>query len=115
MKFGRGDAYLLLTVVIWGNTFPTAKYVLGVLPPTVYASTRYLLAAATLMIVLAWRQGLVLPRRQDWLPLIGFDELLNLSADVEANRTFYKPWSDCVNGSAPAWSCMVEPIENEGA
>ena len=49
------------------------------------------------------------------LPLIGFDELLNLSADVEANRTFYKPWSDCVNGSAPAWSCMVEPIENEGA
>lgn len=72
MKFGRGDAYLLLTVVIWGNTFPTAKYVLGVLPPTVYASTRYLLAAATLMIVLAWRQGLVLPRRQDWLPLIGF-------------------------------------------
>lgn len=68
----RGDAYLLLTVIIWGNTFPTAKYVLGVLPPNVYASTRYLLAAITLMIVLVWRQGLVLPRRQDRLPLIGF-------------------------------------------
>jgi drug/metabolite transporter (DMT)-like permease len=71
LKFSPGDAWLLLTVVIWGNTFPTAKYVLGVLPPTVYASTRYLLAAATLMAILAWRQGLTLPRRQDWLPLIG--------------------------------------------
>ena len=71
-KLDRGDAWLLLTVIIWGNTFPTAKYVLGVLPPTVYASTRYLLAAATLMAVLAWRQGLKPPRRQDWLPLIGF-------------------------------------------
>ena len=72
LKPDRGDAWLLLTVVIWGNTFPTAKYVLGVLPPTVYASTRYLLAAVTLMAVLAWRQGLTLPRRQDLLPLIGF-------------------------------------------
>lgn len=77
MKFGkngfdRGDAYLLLTVIIWGNTFPTAKYVLGVMPPNVYASTRYLLAAVTLMVVLAWREGLRLPRRQDLLPLIGF-------------------------------------------
>lgn len=72
MKVDRGDALLLLTVIIWGNTFPTAKYVLGVMPPGVYASTRYLLAAVTLMAVLAWRQGLKPPRRQDLLPLIGF-------------------------------------------
>ncbi|HEX6958539.1 MAG TPA: DMT family transporter [Ferrovibrio sp.] len=65
----RGDVFLLLTVIIWGNTFPTAKYVLDVLPPTVYASTRYLLAAITLMLALAWRQGLKPPRRQDILPL----------------------------------------------
>lgn len=71
MKFQRGDAFLLLTVIIWGNTFPTAKYVLGVMPPTVYASTRYLLAAITLMIVLAWREGLKLPRRRDLLVLAG--------------------------------------------
>lgn len=77
MKFdkasvNRGDAYLLLTVIIWGNTFPTAKYVLGVMPPTVFASTRYLLAAFTLMAVLAWREGLKLPQRRDLLPLAGF-------------------------------------------
>lgn len=71
-SFDRGDIYLLLTVIVWGNTFPTAKYVLGVMPPTVYASTRYLLAAFTLMAVLAWRQGLKLPQRRDLLPLIGF-------------------------------------------
>jgi drug/metabolite transporter (DMT)-like permease len=71
MKLQRGDAFLLLTVIIWGNTFPTAKYVLGIMPPTVYASTRYLLAAATLMMVLAWREGLKLPRRRDLLVLIG--------------------------------------------
>jgi len=72
MKWDRGDAYLLLTVIIWGNTFPTAKYVLGIMPPTVYASTRYLLAAITLMAVLAWREGLKLPRRSDLLALAGF-------------------------------------------
>lgn len=71
-RFDRGDAYLLLTVIIWGNTFPTAKYVLGIMPPTVYASTRYLLAAITLMAVLAWREGLKLPRRSDLLALTGF-------------------------------------------
>jgi ribose transport system substrate-binding protein len=49
------------------------------------------------------------------LPLISFDELLNLSADVEANRAFYQPWANCVNGSAPVWSCNLEPIENESA
>jgi drug/metabolite transporter (DMT)-like permease len=79
MKVDRGDALLLLTVIIWGNTFPTAKYVLNVLPPGVYASTRYLLAAVTLMAVLAWKQGLKLPRRQDLLPLIGFG-LLGITA-----------------------------------
>jgi drug/metabolite transporter (DMT)-like permease len=71
LKPDRGDAYLLLTVIIWGNTFPTAKYVLGIMPPTVYASTRYLLAALTLMAVLAWREGLKLPRRSDLLALTG--------------------------------------------
>lgn len=70
-KIDRGDIYLLLTVIVWGNAFPTAKYVLGIMPPAVFSSTRYLLAALTLMAVLAWRQGLKLPQRRDLLPLIG--------------------------------------------
>jgi hypothetical protein len=49
------------------------------------------------------------------LPLISFDELLAMSADPAATREFYKPWSDCMNGTSPAWSCLLEPIENEGA
>jgi drug/metabolite transporter (DMT)-like permease len=71
-KIDRGDIYLLFTVFIWGNTFPTAKYVLGILPPDVFASTRYLLAAITLMAILVWREGLKLPQRRDLLPLLGF-------------------------------------------
>lgn len=72
MKIDRGDIYLLATVFVWGNTFPTAKYVLGVLPPEVFASTRYLLAAFTLMAILIWREGFRLPQRRDLLPLLGF-------------------------------------------
>ncbi|MBP7064408.1 DMT family transporter [Ferrovibrio sp.] len=60
-----GDLYLLVTVAIWGNTFPTAKYVLGSLPPFSYAGIRYFIAALALMGLLAWRQGLSLPRRRD--------------------------------------------------
>ncbi|MCW0232365.1 MAG: DMT family transporter [Ferrovibrio sp.] len=71
-RFERGDLYLLLTVIVWGNTFPTAKYVLGVIPPDIFASTRYLLAAFTLMGILIWREGLKLPQRRDLLPLLGF-------------------------------------------
>ncbi|WP_370152447.1 DMT family transporter [Ferrovibrio sp.] len=71
MKPERGDLFMLMAVIVWGNTFPTAKYVLTVLPPPVYAASRYLLAAATLMIVLALRGGLQPPRRQDLPGLIG--------------------------------------------
>ena len=71
-RFERGDLYLLLTVIVWGNTFPTAKYVLGVMPPDMFASSRYLLAAFTLMGILIWREGLKLPQRRDLLPLLGF-------------------------------------------
>src|SRR3546814_11443793 len=40
MKPGRGDLAMLTSVFIWGNTFPTAKYVLTVLPPPVYADRK---------------------------------------------------------------------------
>jgi len=49
------------------------------------------------------------------LPLISFDELLALSADPAANRTFYAPWSQCATGETPTWACVLEPIENEAA
>lgn len=49
------------------------------------------------------------------LPLISFDELLALATDPAATREFYKPWSDCANGTTAMWACMLEPIENEAA
>jgi drug/metabolite transporter (DMT)-like permease len=72
--FSTADFYLLLTVFIWGNTFPVAKYILGFLPPMAYATTRYLLAALVLLGLMAMRGGLQPPRRRDIpaLALLGF-------------------------------------------
>ncbi len=73
-----GDLYLLVTVAIWGNTFPTAKYVLGSLPPFSYAGIRYFTAALALMALLAWRQGLAPPRRRD-VPALALLGLLGIT------------------------------------
>ncbi|MBC7810155.1 MAG: substrate-binding domain-containing protein [Burkholderiales bacterium] len=48
------------------------------------------------------------------LPSVSFDELLAMSSDPAATAEFYTPWSDCITGAASPWSCVLEPIENEG-
>src|SRR3546814_11919861 len=53
-----------LTTTLFPYT-PLFRSVLPGLPPPVYAASRYLLAALTLMLVLALRGGLQPPRRQD--------------------------------------------------
>lgn len=78
LGFGKADLYLLVTVFIWGNTFPIAKYVLGSLPPMTYASGRYMLAALALMGLMTLRQGLSPPRRRD-LPALIFLGFLGIT------------------------------------
>jgi len=78
LGFGTADLYLLVTVFIWGNTFPIAKYVLGSLPPMTYASGRYMLAALALMGLMTLRQGLSPPRRRD-LPALIFLGFLGIT------------------------------------
>jgi ABC-type sugar transport system substrate-binding protein len=49
------------------------------------------------------------------LPPMTFTELQAMSADPKATATFYKPWSQCVNGPDAGKSCAVmEPIAAEG-
>ncbi len=69
-----GDIYLLGTIFLWGNTFPTAKIVLTGLPPTVFVATRFVLASMMLLLILRMRGSLVLPRRQELpaLVIMGF-------------------------------------------
>lgn len=69
------DALLLLTVVIWGLTFPISKYILGYWPPMVFAAIRYVGAALFLMALLKLRQGSVAIPRADLLPLAGIGVL----------------------------------------
>jgi len=115
-KIDKGDVYLLLTVFIWGNTFPTAKYVLGVMPPTVFSSTRYLLAAATLMIVLIWREGLKLPQRRDLLPLIGFGFLgITLMQLLWANALSISTASkgSILIATSPIWALILGRLRGQ--
>lgn len=71
-KSGRfiGDTYLFGAILLWGNTFATAKIVLTGLPPAVFVATRFALASAVLLLILRMRGSLLLPRRQELPALI---------------------------------------------
>lgn len=115
-KIDRGDIYLLVTVFVWGNTFPTAKYVLGVLPPEVFAATRYLLAAFTLMAILIWREGLRLPQRRDLLPLLGFGflgiTLMQLIWSTALSLTTASKGSILI-ATSPIWALVFNSVRGQ--
>jgi len=65
-----GDAVMLMTALLMGSSYPVAKDVLAVMSPLLYSSSRYAIAGAFLLLVMALRhQPLGLPRR-DWLPIL---------------------------------------------
>src|SRR5690349_11177544 len=65
-----GDAVMLVTALLMGSSYPVAKDVLAVMSPLLYSSSRYAMAGAFLLLVIALRrQPLGLPRR-DWLPIL---------------------------------------------
>jgi drug/metabolite transporter (DMT)-like permease len=100
-----GDLAMLLSVIVWGNTFPTAKYVLTVLPPPVYAASRYLIAAATLMLVLALRGGLQPPRRRDLPGLAGLGAI-----GITAMQLLWTNALDLTTASKGAILVSVSPV-----
>jgi len=68
---GAGDAYLAVTILIWGCAFPVAKPVLGIMDPWAFSLVRCGLAALLLLAILhASRQPILLPRA-DILPMAG--------------------------------------------
>jgi len=56
---------LAFVILIWGINWPVMKIGLEVLPPFTFAALRIALGAITLFAVLAWREGVSLPKRQD--------------------------------------------------
>lgn len=73
-----GDLYLVATILLWGNTFATAKIVLTALPASVFVSVRFIVACVILLLLLRWRGLLYLPRRRD-LPMLILLGLVGIS------------------------------------
>ena len=51
------EAAVLLTVAIWSANFVVVKAAITVLGPFTFTSLRYVVAAATLLLILRWRTG----------------------------------------------------------
>src|SRR5262249_21568188 len=51
-----GDAVMLVTALLMGSSYPVAKDVLAVMSPLLYSSTRYAVAGAFLLGVIALRR-----------------------------------------------------------
>ena len=56
---------VLAVVVCWAANFVVVKAVLEDMPPLVFTSMRYVVAAASVMLLLAWREGSVRISRRD--------------------------------------------------
>jgi drug/metabolite transporter (DMT)-like permease len=66
---------VLGVMVLWAGNFIVVKSAIGVLPPVGFTFLRFTLVAATLFLLLRWREGSVgLPRR-DRLAIMGFGAL----------------------------------------
>ncbi len=65
-----GDAWMIVTAMLMGSSYPFAKEVLAVMSPLLYSASRYLVASLFLFAVLAlMRRPMALPQR-DWVPMI---------------------------------------------
>ncbi|HEY8437980.1 MAG TPA: DMT family transporter [Candidatus Limnocylindrales bacterium] len=80
---GRGSAAdrrlaelaVLVVMVLWAANFIVVKSALAVLPPVGFTFLRFLLASATLLVLLRWREGSIgLPRR-DVIAICGLGAL----------------------------------------
>ena len=53
------EAGVLLVIVCWAANFVIVKAVLGEVPPLVFTGLRYIVAAATVLLILRWREGTI--------------------------------------------------------
>ena len=66
---------VLLTVIVWSANFVVVKAAIGVLGPLTFTTTRYAVAAITLLLVSRWRFGAVKRPGRLTLPLLGLGML----------------------------------------
>lgn len=68
---GAGEAYLAVTVLLWGTAFPAVKPVLEVMDPWTFTVLRTGLACALLAAILRLTGGRFFVPRSDLLPMAG--------------------------------------------
>ena len=69
------EAGVLATVAIWSANYVVVKAAIGVLGPLTFTSVRYLVATATLFLLVRWRLGPVRPPARTALTLLGLGML----------------------------------------
>jgi drug/metabolite transporter (DMT)-like permease len=61
---------VLIVMVFWAGNFIVVKSAVGILPPVGFTFLRFSLAAATLFILLRWREGAIRLPREDFAALV---------------------------------------------
>jgi drug/metabolite transporter (DMT)-like permease len=69
------EAGVLATVAIWSANFVVVKAAVGILGPLTFTSARYVVATATLFLLVRWRMGPVRPPARVALTLMGLGAL----------------------------------------
>jgi drug/metabolite transporter (DMT)-like permease len=63
------EAAVLVVMAFWAGNFIVVKSAITVLPPVVFTSIRYAVAALTLLALLRWREGDIRLPRRDIVPI----------------------------------------------
>ena len=61
LAYRLAEIGVLVTVLIWSANFVLVKGAIGVLSPLAFSGARFTIAAATLLIILRWREHAILP------------------------------------------------------
>ncbi len=62
------EAAVLITVAIWSANFVVVKAAIGVFGPLTFTSLRWVVAVATLFLIIRWRSGVIRwPGRDGWI------------------------------------------------
>jgi len=101
---------LMMVVAIWAVNSLAVKWVVGEVPPIVFAFARYVISFLVLLVVLRWREGSVgLPRREILpmflLGLAGFGIYQDLWTTALSHTTASN--SALITAAAPIWTMVI--------
>lgn len=102
-----------LVVLIWGTTWLALKWQLGVVPIALSIAYRFALAGGLLMLWLAWRRQLVLPRGKPavWVLAQGLCLFcLNFVCFLQASQTLASGLVAVVFSSATLWNAGLARV-----